>query len=256
MFSCSSMAVGGTCFKGAFGLPIALPSEANACAEKLDTDAPKDDQVNSADYRAYLEKRYPLPALNKIVDFEPTCELIDYHRFPIHHNWRDHPFGKLRVERALQLMGRVWSSREFKERLENAPLLTWRYDATKPEAADRNIRGADLYAKLLSNKKPVLQLRLVTDGSSVGTSEAAHSSGFSDVISLQYEYASTNATVYQLTNTISHEYTHLAATGASYDGARTGDSLSLYVSYGIGGLTENMAAGTRLYCSEIPNATA
>jgi hypothetical protein len=222
----------------------------DGCLEKKDTESTiKEEDFDT--YEAFLKERYPTPPnLTMITDFSPKPIFIDQRLLfvPVH-RWNEHPGGIARVNRALSLISSIWTSRQFKERVEAAPDLIWRYDPDHPNAPDRTITGVDLYKRLLSERSPKFTIQLVTDTHSA-SSEAARSGGTS--IKLQNNYASTNASVYQLVNTISHEYTHLDYAGASLDRGRTGDDLSLYVSYGIGGLTENMAAGKKLYCSEIP----
>jgi len=256
----SSLAVGSLLPRQLFALTSGLLEADVSCQQKHDTPLPAgvppdNDDIPLKDYPAYLQRRYKAPALMKLADvnFKPSYELVDYHCcLFVHHNWDDHPYGKMRVQRAIELIGAVWSSAEFRDRLYNAPPLIWRYDPDNPSSPDRTISGKDLYDKhLLANQTPSFRIQMVTDGASI-SSEAAHSGADSDVINLQYGYASKNATTYDLANTISHEFTHLKVGGASLDSGRTGDSLSLYVSYGIGGLTENLAAGTQLYCFETP----
>jgi hypothetical protein len=200
------------------------------------------------DYPAFLKARYPFPKLTSIINFKPTASFINSKLHP----WGRHPGGIARVNRALELWGAVWSSKEFKSRLEKVPSLIWRYNADHPDSSDRTISGKDLYSKLTATKNPEMKLVMVTNTHSLSSESAASGD---DSTNLQYQYASTDATVYELTNTLSHEYTHYAASGSSLDASRTGDSLSNYVSYGIGGTTENMAAGQKLYCYELPAST-
>ena len=199
------------------------------------------------DYPAFLKARYPSPSLTPIENFKftPTVAFINSKLHP----WDRHPEGKARINRALELWGAVWSSQEFKARVEKVPSLIWRYDKDHPNATDRTITGKSLYEKLTAMRNPILKLVMVTNTHSISSESAASGK---DSTNLQYKYASTAATVYELTNTLSHEYTHYAAAGSSLDASRTGDSLGNYVSYGIGGTTENMAAGSKLYCYEFP----
>lgn len=129
----------------------------------------------------------------------------------------------------------VWSSRDFYDRLTALPSLYLDHG--------QRISGSDLYEKLTA-RPIVLRLSIGGDENEYGISWPQgwtkvphgyldrHGSDGSDTgrgVSL----------IEDLTDTISHEYTHYSSSVESGDGHVRDDPR--YVSYGIGCLTENMA---------------
>jgi hypothetical protein len=212
------------------------------------TDTPDGEIMPSAypDYVSYLTARYPLPKVTPIIQFKVSVKFIDNAL----HSWKRHPEGRARIERAAALFQSVWSSQEFKDAVCSIPQLTWRDDPSKPPTPEAMISGKDLYPKLVGVLDVTIPLQMVDNivRSYWGNENAATTPG-ANTTTIEYRYANTNARVYQLVNTLSHEYTHYTTSAASWDQGHSG-LRKAYVSYGIGGLTENLAANTKLSCDD------
>jgi hypothetical protein len=227
-------------------LPLAMNSQKVTaipkCSEKRDTVSNLEIVEAHGDPNNNMEKNYPLPRLTRITDFALSVNYVRPRGSGSLMSWDRHPAAKDRIKRAVELMNTVWSSREFKDRVNAAPLLWWKF--TKPEGnSERQITGPALYELLMRNKTPTVDVSMKAGRA------AAVSHGNTMTIIQGYL---NKATVFQICNTISHEYTHLDSGGQSEDyGFESAPDQSLFVSYGIGGLTEELAAGEKLYCSNL-----
>jgi hypothetical protein len=184
-----------------------------------------------------MDKNYPLPKLTPYKDFKLTLNYIDSFWNP----WKHFTAEKARLERGVQLMNAVWSSVEFKNAVTNVTWpLQWEHPNKKPS---EQIKGEELYGHLMSNSSPTVDATIV-----YGKAAAA---SIGNLISYRNP-AIKRSSVYTLCNTTSHEFTHLDITGVSTDNDY-GDlpDASLFVSYGIGGLTEELAAGARIYSCDL-----
>lgn len=206
------------------------------CYDKIDTAANRKLRDDGGNPWSDLERYYPIPKLTKCTDFSLKPNYVSPGLLGggfLH--WSDE--AKRRVDRAVVLMNAVWSSQEFKDAVTHAPLLWWKYRAK--ELAQWQILGNDLYPKLISNPTPTVNYTIRFG------SAAAQSAGNTTYFRVGYLG---KANPYQLCNTISHEYTHLRDGGESLDrGYDKQPDTSIFVSYGVGVLTEKLAAEEQLY---------
>jgi hypothetical protein len=155
--------------------------------------------------------------------------------------WKDGE--KARLLRAAELFGRVWGSQEFKDKVLAIPSLNWHIGSTDESTDPAKITGRDLYGKLLSVTNITMNLERSANPLRDETADSAgHSTNFRS-------WWVDDATVYDLSNTLSHEYTHYDQTGSSWDKGYTVKKEC--VSYGIGALTENLSAGC-IRCDDDP----
>jgi hypothetical protein len=198
-------------------------------------------------YEEYLEYQYPLPKVTAIIPFKVT---LDLRRGAVPAlKW--HPRQTARIQRAGLLFQTVWSSKEFKDKVTSLkkPLIWHEPDDNADDESKKksppSITGPELYDKLVSVQTITMPLTIVFTLSALPVwGESANSGPDPDYTHIQWSYLS-KASPYDLCNTLSHEYTHYAAPGASWDGGHS-DDLKTYVSYGIGGLTEYLASDSTL----------
>lgn len=210
---------------------------AEKCPDRFDTIANLRLRREGGNPWTDLNQSYPLPKLTKCTEFSLRPSYLDPSGVrALGLRWS--PEDKQRVNRAVELMNAVWSSEQFKRAVIDAPLLWWKY--SRPDGdPERHIQGLDLYTRLMSNQTPLVNYT-ITRGSA-----AAASGG--DVTVFRNGYLR-SANAYQLCNTISHEYTHLRYGGESEDwGFNKEPDVNTFVSYGVGGLTENLASREKLY---------
>jgi hypothetical protein len=204
------------------------PQQPSAAANK-----PTEKDYNESDfpdYESYLKAQYPLPPLHLIIPIKVELDFF-YGHFA---RWTTRQVAQM--NRAALLFETVWSSQEFKDKVTGL---------TKPLYYRENakITGAELYPKLVANPVITMPLTIVRNPRAIyifGHENAA--SGEAETVIQKAYINKGSATVYELCNTISHEYTHYKAAGSSEDAGHS-DKLNEYVSYGIGALTENLAAG-------------
>jgi len=204
------------------------------CSDAGDTPANSDLENPDLD----MDKNYPLPKLTHYKDFNLNLDYVN----SFGHSWSKFPGTTRRLKRAVQLMNVVWSSVEFKNAVSNVTWpLQWKH---LDDGTSGQIKGVDLYNHLMSDPNPTVEVTIV-----FGIAEAA-SAGRR--ISYRTPAVKTSS-VYGLCNTTSHEYTHLDMAGVSTDDDYgTLPDASLFVSYGIGGLTEELASGMkRLYSCDL-----
>jgi hypothetical protein len=211
-------------------------SEPIMCQEVTAEPNPQIVQGDYPDYPSFLAAKYPVPALTPIVGFRVTINFLDSHIT----GWKDDQ--KARVLQAAQLFQMVWSSQEFKDKVSAIPSLLWHEGTEDEQTYPSTISGADLYPKLISKLDVTMPLKLIWD---FRDQTAATSNDFTN---FEKGWAS-SADVYDVCNTLSHEYTHYIEPGWSWDGNHS-SVLRNYVSYGIGGLTENLAAQVVRCCDD------
>jgi hypothetical protein len=185
------------------------------------------------DYPSYLRAAFPDPKLTQIIPLVVKIKFqgtIGGHGYD---HW--HPRQQARVLRAAELFQKVWSSAEFKQKVESIPQMYWK-------ETPGNISGKELYPHLVAQKTITMPTYVHLN---VFTRVLGHENAASDASPgatyLQWGYLD-SADPHDLCNTFSHEYTHYAVAGASEDEGHTGPNRG-YVSYAIGGLTENLAVG-------------
>jgi hypothetical protein len=185
------------------------------------------------DYSSYLRAAFPDPPLTQAVPIVVKIRFmgtIGGHGFD---HW--HPRQQARLLRGAELFQKAWSSVEFKQKVESIPQMYWK-------TAQASISGKDLYPILISQKNITMPtyVHVKIFARVVGHENAASDSN-PGATYLQWGYLNA-ADPIDLCNTLSHEYTHYAVAGASEDGGHTGPNRG-YVSYAIGGVTENLAVG-------------
>jgi hypothetical protein len=185
------------------------------------------------DYPSYLRAAFPDPPLTQTVSLAVKSQFMGAIGGHGYDHW--HPRQQARVLRGAELFQKVWSSAEFKQKVESIQEMYWK-------VGPGSTSGKDLYPHLMAQKAITMPTSVHLN---VFTRVLGHENAASDsdpgATYLQWGYLDAADPV-DLCNTLSHEYTHYAVAGASEDGGHTGPNRG-YVSYAIGGLTENLAVG-------------
>jgi hypothetical protein len=208
------------------------------CTEDASDHTPNIKLEANEDYATFLAAKYPEPGLTTILPF--TVTLTDWRHGHFFASWNDE--RKAKVIYAAKLFQKVWSSQEFRRKVMAVPTFVWHQDTKHEDRNPEHITGADLYPKLVSAPNITMKLTIIQDAR-----RQTASSGL-DFTEIEQKWID-NKTVYDLANTLSHEYTHYAVPGWSWDEGHAGP-LRNYVSYGIGGITENLAAGWVRCCDD------
>ena len=207
------------------------------CREDTDDPNPQIKREGYQQYAAYLDAKYPHPNLTKIVPFTVKLDLTNSRFFG---HWDDEQ--RARMSRAASLFQSVWSSEEFKTRVISIDSLVWHEDTDDETLHPANITGAALYPKLIAALNVTMPVKLIRT-----PQDQTAASGLTST-EMEESWAK-KASVYDLCNTLSHEYTHYGVTGWSWDEGHAGP-VRKYVSYGIGAVTENLAAGFIRCCDD------
>lgn len=132
---------------------------------------------------------------------------------------------------------KVWQSQQFMDRVIKLPWMVLR--------EGENVQGPDLYKLLLQNHQIVMLVSIQTNGSGWAVSIPRGETRITHThIDRANEGSDPRGTplVLDLSDNLSHEYTHYQESGRSQDGRVQEDAR--YVSYGIGCMTENIASAS------------